>query len=37
MSTMTTNRAGEQVHPHDFVQRRRWSGAVRPAPIETAN
>ena len=28
MSTMTTNRAGEQVHPYDFIQRRRWSGAA---------
>jgi hypothetical protein len=29
MSKMTTNAAGELVHPLDFVQRRRWSGAVR--------
>ena len=27
MSRMTTNRAGELIHPWDFVQRRRWSGA----------
>ena len=34
MSTMTTNSAGEMVHPFDFTRRRRWSGPVRP-PVGT--
>ena len=29
MSKMTTNSAGDLVHPWDFVQRRRWSGPDR--------
>ena len=28
MSTMTTNRAGEMVHPFDFTRRRRWAGPL---------
>jgi len=35
MSKMTTNDAGELVHPHDFTQRRRWAGATRRGPIGT--
>ena len=30
MSKMTTNAAGELVHPWDFVQRRRWAGREAP-------
>jgi hypothetical protein len=29
MTKMTTNQAGELVHPWDFVRRRRWSGPIR--------
>ena len=36
MSKMTTNDAAELFHPWDFTQRRRWSGAARPAPTGTS-
>jgi hypothetical protein len=35
MSKMTTNSAGDLVHPYDFIRRRRWSGPVRPAQVGT--
>jgi hypothetical protein len=36
MSKMTTNFAGELVHPWDFVQRRRWSGADGRPPTDAS-
>ena len=36
MSKMTTNFAGELVHPWDFVQRRRWAGPDRRPPTNAS-
>jgi hypothetical protein len=36
MSAMTTNPAGYLMHPYDYIQRRRWSGNTRRAPVGRA-
>ena len=36
MSKMTTNSAGDLVHPWDFVQRRRWAGRDRRPAVDAS-